>query len=349
MIGPHAAVRAALLAWLLAGAAAQAETWDLVSFDAPAGNRQAGPEAVGFSESTRTTFVTYAVYKSAPSAGDPARDFADEWKLLLGQYRLVSELKSETIDWPGGWKLTMGAAKVWSEQQRNFVGLLNVFTGHGVKASVLVNYNDDVYRPKVDRFIAGLKLQPPAAVAAAAPPAVQGGSSPPALTAHEWYRSAANYSSWGTNFTGAQIASIGSQGSAKWSYRFAADGSYTFTHEFWSMNKSAEYWSIEEAGAYRLAGQTITVAPAQVRRVLRDRDGRQQGPAQPLAPEPMTYRYAWQYLSGMQRWYLVLMPDTGRDTHRDGTRAPAGEHGAAYRYGPRPYCEQRPRPSDCKG
>jgi hypothetical protein len=159
----------------------------------------------------------------------------------------------------------------------------------------------------------------------------------------------ASYSTWGTHFSGLEVAKIGNQGSSKWFYRFAPDGSYEFTHEFWSLSRSNEIWTVEESGSYRQSADTIEVRPRQVHRVLRDRDGRPQGAPQALTPEPATYRYAFQYLSGMENWYLVLKPTSGRDTNRDGTRDEIPDHGQAYRYGPRPYCEQRPRPADCKG
>jgi hypothetical protein len=146
-----------------------AETWDLISFDPPAGRREAGPEALGYTESTPTTFVTYAVYKSARSSGDPARDFQDEWNLLMRQFRLVGELTPGTVDWGGGWKLTTGTARVWGEQQRNFTSILGVFTGYGVKATLLVNYNDDRYKPQIDKFIASWRVRPPGSGLAAAP------------------------------------------------------------------------------------------------------------------------------------------------------------------------------------
>ena len=82
---PWLRVLQVLLAVLaLAAGVARAELFDLVTFDAPAGMRNSTAEAVGFSEATSTTFVTYAVYKSAASSGDTARDYQDEWKLLLG-------------------------------------------------------------------------------------------------------------------------------------------------------------------------------------------------------------------------------------------------------------------------
>ena len=51
----------------------------------------------------------------------------------------------------------------------------------------------------------------------------------------------------------------------------------------------------------------------------------------------------------MQRRYLVLIPLSGADTRRDGTRDNFPEYGAGYRYGLRPRCEQRPKPADCNG
>lgn len=341
----------ALLAALVLSATARAERFDLATFAAPPGVRNVQPDAVSFTDATPTTFAVYGVYRSARGSGDPARDFADEWGMLVARsLRVTGDLKTETMDWPGGWKMTMGAARVWGEQARSFVALLSVFTGHGVKLSVLVNYNDDSYRPGIDRFLASVRLQTPEAPASApAGPARRDDAAAPALTAHEWYRSAANYSTWGTNFTGGEIAKIANQGTAKWYYRFAPDGTYTFTHEFWSLGRSNEIWYVEESGTYRQAAATLQLAPAQARRLVRDRSGRPLGEAHPLALEPTTYRYAFQYLSGMARWYLVLVPTDGQDTKRDGTRVTLPDYGAAYRYGPRPYCEQRPKPSDCKG
>lgn len=349
-----------LLAWLapvLLGAAlagtARADTFDLVNFTAPAGTRTERPDAVVFTDATPTIFVTYGIYRRMRSSGDPARDFADEWRATIGDsLEMRSELKSETVDWPGGWKLTLGAATVWSPGARKFVNLLAVFTGYGTKVTAVVQYNDDVSRPKVDAFLASLRLTPPAPAAEAAPAAPAAAAVPsgaPALTSREWYRAVANYAHWGTDFSGAQIAAINSQGYAKWSYRFQPDGSYAFGSEFWSMSRNKEYWFVEETGAWSAHGDTIELRPRKAARILRDRDGRQQGQATPLAPEPATYRYAMQYLSGMQDWHLVLMPLNGADTRRDGSRDNIPDYGPAYRYGARPRCAQKPKPADCKG
>lgn len=162
-------LRGLLVLLTIGTAAAHAETFDLITFTPPPGTRAVQADAVSFTDATATTFAVYGVYRSAPGSGDPARDFADEWNMLVARHlRVDGELKSETVDWPGGWKLTKGAAKVFSDQARSFVALLSVFTGYGVKASVLVNYNDDLYRPKIDKFLASVRLARPAAAPVAA-------------------------------------------------------------------------------------------------------------------------------------------------------------------------------------
>lgn len=315
-------------------AAAHAESFDRLDFTAPPGARSTGADFLAFTDATPTIFAVYGLHRSLPGSGDPARDFAEEWRALVAaKLRVTGELRSETSDWPGGWKLTLGAAKVWSEESRNFVVLLAVFSGHGLKQSATVRYNDDSLRPKIDAFLASLRPQAPAAAVASQPPPRAQPAGAPALTAHDWSRAVANYSHWGTHFNAAQIAAIGSQGYAKWRYRFQPDGSYTFSSEFWSMNRNTEYWFVEEAGTFVQRADVLELRPQRAERVLRDRAGRAQAAAVALPLEPMRYRYRFEYLSGMGKWYLVLMPETGADTRRDGTRSDLPEHGLAYRYG----------------
>lgn len=351
------AVAGALALLMLLPSFARAETFDLVTFAAPPGARSATAYSLGYADATPTTFAVYGVYRNSPGSGSPARDFAEEWQDLVARvYRVTGKLQSETVDWPGGWQMTMGAASVWGEQQRNFVALLAVFSGHGVKAPVLVLYNDDLYRPRIDRFLASIRLTLPVGETTPShapdpmPPVseTQDGA-PPALTSQEWYRSVANYSMWGFALTPREVANIGSQGRATWAYRFQPNGMYTFVHDFWSLTKSDEYWSVEESGTYRQTADTLTLEPNTVQRILRDRAGRPRGRPESLPKESTTYRYAFQYLSGMERWYIVLVPEGGRETRRDGSLYEVPEYGKAYRYSKRPYCEQRPKPMDCIG
>lgn len=273
-----------------------------------------------------------------PGSGDPARDFADEWDALVARgVRVDGALKTETIDWPGGWKLTMGAAKAWSEQSRNFVALLNVFTGYRVKVSVLVKYNDDMYRPRIDQFVASLRVAPPQAAVAAAPatraretaPAVDGGS-PVSLTSNEWYRSIA--STWQ------------SDGYLRYRYRFGTDGTYSLMKEWWSQHHHTDDWFIEESGPHRLDGSAIHLAPSKAVKILRDKAGSAKGKPEALALEQAAYRYRFEQLL---KPTLILTPTSGQHTSRDGKSFSFAGDGRSYYYEPPSPCEQRPAPADC--
>jgi len=340
-------LRVLLLALLWTAAVAQAETFDLVSFDTPSGTRTQLSEVVGFTDAEPTTFVAYSLYKCVPGSSDPARDFADEWQLLVANhYSVTGELKSETVDWFGGWRLTMGAAKVWGEQQRNFVSLLNVFTGYGYKVSVLINYNDDLYRPKIDKFIASLKLQAPAAgdvampaVSTPTPPAgnvstppdqaVDAGS-PSKLTANEWYRSVAS------NWNG--------DGYIHYRYRFHDDGSYRFVKQWWSEYHYQDYWFIEESGDYRIEGATLHLMPTKAEKILRDKAGNAKGRPEAMTLESSSYRYRF---DRFMKETLILTPVSGQTTERDGKMFSYAGDGRSYYYEQPCHCEEWPEPADC--
>jgi hypothetical protein len=331
---------AALLA-LSPGATAQTETFDLVTFATPAGQRSGGNDNVGFTETAGNAFLQLAVYRSVAGSGDAARDFAAEWdELVAKRYRVMGEINRETADYPGGWTLVMGTAPVFTESTKQFVSMLAVFTGHGVKVSVLVNLNDQRFQPKVDAFLGSIRLREPPPQAAPAPAiaaaAPAGTGSPPPLAGREWYKSVANYSNWGYNPSSQEIAKISNQGYMRWSYVFQPDGTYAFTSEFWSMNKHQEYWFHEETGAYRVAGDTLTVTPRTARRILRNKAGQQQGEAVPAGLEPVTYRCQFHFFEGLGEWNLVLTPTTGQPTRRDGSFASNALFPTSYLFGPPP-------------
>jgi len=328
------------LAILVPAALARTETFDLVTFATPAGQRSSGNDHVGFTETAGNAFLQLAVYRSAAGSGDAARDFAAEWDDLVSRrYRVLGDVNSETANLDGGWALTMGSAPVHAEGTQGFVSMLAVFSGHGVKVSVLINLNDQRFQPKVDAFLESIRLREPPPQAApaatvAAAPADAGGQPP--LAGRERYKSVASYSNWGFNPSAAEIAKIGNQGYTRWSYMFKPDGTYAFTREFWSMNKYQEYWFHEETGTYRIAGDILTVTPRTARRILRNKAGQQQGDTVPAELETTTYRYGYHYFEGLGEWNLVLTPTTGQPTRRDGSFSSNELFPTSYLFGPPP-------------
>src|SRR5689334_2546254 len=139
---------AVLLAMLLAQAAT--ETYDLATFEVPEGKRIERKDDVSFSDAGPKTFCQYMVCRQIASAGDAAKDFEAEWASLVAKpYTVKAERKSGTSEWPGNWTLTLGAAPVSAQGVPDFVSILAVFTGHGVRVAVVMNYNDESLKPKL--------------------------------------------------------------------------------------------------------------------------------------------------------------------------------------------------------
>ncbi|MBI1424769.1 MAG: hypothetical protein GC149_15090 [Gammaproteobacteria bacterium] len=326
-----------ILLLTLTMASAHADTFDLTTFAPPAGSRTEVAQNLTFIESTPTTFVIYGIFKGVPGSGDPAQDFQTEWHdLVLPNHRVTGELKTETVDWPGGWKMTMGAAKAWTEAQRNFVDLMSVFTGYGMKVTVLVTYNDDMYRPKIDKFLASLRLQAPTVSSTqpvAPPPSAdtQTGAHPSSLTSHEWYRSIA--STWNGD------------GYVRYRYRFQPNGRYSFIKEWWSQYHYQDYWFIEETGRYTVTGNTLRIQPEKASKILRDKADKMKGGPEAVALETATYRFTFKDL---YKPTLILTPTSGKTTERDGKMFSRAGDGQSYYYEPPSPCEQRPLPAECK-
>jgi hypothetical protein len=116
---------------------ARSDTFDRVTFQPPPGVRSVAADTVTFTDAASATFAVCGVYESAAGSGEEARDFATEWGTLAARsLRVIGEPETETVG-PGGWKMTMGAARVCSEQARSFGVLLSVFRGYGVSVGVL--------------------------------------------------------------------------------------------------------------------------------------------------------------------------------------------------------------------
>jgi hypothetical protein len=246
-------------------------------------------------------------------------------------YTVKVERKSGTSEWPGGWTLTLGAAPVSVEGVPDFVSLLAVFTGHGVRVAVLMNYSDDSLKPRLDKFLDSVRLAKPAPPAPAAAAAA-----PPSLKGRVWYRYLSQYSNWGHHPTAAEISKIGNEGHSRWQYRFQEDGRYEFKGEYFSMNKPKEYWFHEEQGTYALSGETLRLVPKEARRILRDRDGKNQAEPVDIEREQAAYTLRFHYITATEVWNLILSPEGGNETRRDGPWSPAPDFPKSYFYGDPP-------------
>lgn len=319
-----------VLAMLVAQAAT--ETYGLTTFEVPEGKRIEGKGNVQFADAGATTFCQTVISGHFASLGDAAKDFEWEWtELVKKPYKLRGERQSGSSEWPGGWTLTLGIAPVSVEGVPDFASLLAVFTGHGVRVAVLINTNDDERKPKIDKFLNSIRLAKPPPPAAAAD-----AKTPPSLKGRVWYRYSSQYSNWGYNPTPMEINKIGNEGHSRWQYRFEEDGSYTFKGEHYSMNRPKEYWFHEEKGTYERSGDTLRLAPKEARRILRDKEGKNQAEPADIDREPASYQVRFHFIAATGVWNLILSPDGGKETKRDGWWSPAPDFPKSYFYGDPP-------------
>lgn len=296
------------------------ETYDLATFEVPAGTRKALTSSVTFTDVTGKSFVQYMVTKSTPGSGDPAKDFEEDWALIIAKpYSLKGERKSGSSEWPGGWTLTLGASPAHTKESGDFAALLAVFSGHGTRVAVQMNFNDEAGQAKVDKFLNSIRLAKPAPPPPPPPPETPAGAPPaPPLKGRPWYRAISQYSNWGYNPSLSELHKISNQGYSKWTYEFKEDGTYAFVGEHFSMNKHTDYWFHEESGVYTLEGERLRLDPRKAVRALRTKEGKAQADPVPIALEAATYRARFHYFSGIGQWNLILTPEGEKETRRDG-------------------------------
>lgn len=334
-LGSGAAVCVALCLLLQTAHAQTEQSFDLLRFRTPPGQRESGAGVLGFTLVKGRSFCKFGVYQSLPSKGDPLADFSGEWaQFAAGRLSESPVPPPVPTQRPAG--LGWVRLEAQSEDQTRATGRFIVrqvsFSGHGRRASLLALFNDPgLCGPAVDELFASAVPLTPGQDAAPS----QGG--PPALTARTWYKANASYSHWGSHFTGPEIAKMSSQGYATRTWDFQPDGRYRYRLEVWSMNvRPKELTVIEDHGRYHVDGDRLTVQPSQALVFNEDRDTRRRSQERALRSTPTVYQWRHHYLSGMADWYLVLAPADGQPTEREGAfdQHPAAPN--AYLYGAPP-------------
>ncbi len=139
--------------------AQQSQTFDIVSYQAPAGWEQSStPETLTFSkEDQEGNFCLITLYRSVESVDDPLANFKMSWETLvqpiLGTGEAVMQLGSEDQ----GWKSEVGSAPF---QKGNISGAAILISS--TKGSKLVNTliltNTDRFQGEMERFLEGMSI-----------------------------------------------------------------------------------------------------------------------------------------------------------------------------------------------
>jgi hypothetical protein len=107
------------------------------------------------------------VYAGAPSAGSPAKDFANDWnEFVVKPFKAAPGPKTQTQPAAEGWQAVVGGASIELDGGVKATAILTVFSGFNKTASVLVIFNDESYSNQASALIAasiltGLRPKPP--------------------------------------------------------------------------------------------------------------------------------------------------------------------------------------------
>lgn len=273
---------------------------------------------VTYTQLTETGYCQLALYAARRATTDAASETRAEWKDLVERMFATADVKTLAArSTPNTLAYTTTSARLTQNKLTSFGVLYMIATGRLV-TSVLVLSNSEAAmaqcaRPATD-FLDSLMLDP------AAPATPSATAAPATGLVGRWAASTADFS---------VIATGTSTGSAIRQYVFDAAGGYAFHLEGWGGSFRADEWYlVDEKGAYSVAGDRLTVAPASVVATLR---GKQEiRKTSTLPGEKVTYTWSVHYFAGLRENQLVLHPSA--KTTRDGEFASNGMFPSSYLY-----------------
>ncbi len=153
----------AFLVGLLAAAAfpalaQQLESFDLLQFAAPPGQREKISGGLQFTEVRGNSYCRMAVFNSLASSGDPVADFDREWaNLAKGRGTTTPTPPAQTAKLPNGWIRSDATAEEQTASAGRYRYRLVTFTGNGRRTAAAGMFNDEALcGTRVDSFFAGL-------------------------------------------------------------------------------------------------------------------------------------------------------------------------------------------------
>lgn len=294
----------------------QSEKLDIIEYTPPAGWVKTPKDGVMvYSDSDKSTggFCLLTVYPSTASTGSPNNDFINAWnEKVVAPFKAETTPKTDTQT-RDGWTSVSAASQFQSDGITSAV-MMTVVSGYGRTASILVILNNQQYLPRIEAFMAGIKMNKAKALAEAKPLTVVPTS--PTTPVANSYSPAALVGKWGTGTAGDTISGnyiqFGSNASQKY-YQFNADGTYSFIYSGYSgLAGTAGSFNVtmEESGVYTLNGDSMTITPRKSQ-TRSNSEGLRNNPL-----ETVTYRWTIHYFEGIGEYSLILHPP--HQTKRDG-------------------------------
>jgi hypothetical protein len=151
-----------LAGWLVGSlpVLAQTQSFDVFRFQAPRGWKViAGQDEYGLERAEKNQFCQIALYRALPSTGSAAGDFEKEWDTVKKRFTVLEASPRESGR-AEGWAVTNGAASVEGPGTGRFITSVQVYSGFGVRASVVLNMNHMGCKGEFEAFLGSVRLEP---------------------------------------------------------------------------------------------------------------------------------------------------------------------------------------------
>jgi len=293
------------------------ETFDIATFQSPKGwTRQAGQNTIQFSTANKADYCLITLYSSVSGVGSSKENFDAAWRTIVKETVIVSsapEMATPSVD--QGWEIQAGSAP-FEKNGAQGIAMLVTATGHGKMMNALILTNTQAYEASIGSFLGSIKLKK----LEAASQSKSAGESNSAIVGQ-----------WGVNHSDQSSFAVnnGINGYIKKQYTFNPDGTYVFLIKTFAYT-STNLLFTKETGTYQLSGNTLTLSPqksyiqAWTKARVIGGDGRSSETddwgklvsTQNRTLEKTTYEISKNYLSGVDKWQLLMKSD--KPTERDG-------------------------------
>lgn len=257
-----------LLLIMSAAGIAQKETFDIVSYLAPADwNKDAKDDYVSFSRIDGASWSQLAVYKSRQSSGNIEADAQQDWQdIVLASHTIEQEDKippASAEDWQ-----VMSRSGVWQYNGANVATVLTTYSNGTICVSVLWNGTAQPYMKNLKDFIASITLDASKGSTTQSNPA--GNEQKASQTTDGNINitgTAAN-----TSVTGLWVSNQAEDngfingyrmytgGYMRKEYQFNDDGTYLFRIKQW-LTKAPDITYSYERGTYTVQGNQLILTP----------------------------------------------------------------------------------------
>lgn len=318
----------ALLLFTCTAAVAHAQQlhYDIVNYTAPTGWKEEKDDGfISYSKIDGASWAQIAIYKSTASKGSIEKDAASEWQsLVLSRHSINGKEEKTKPASVNGWQVISRSA-AWTFNGSNVSVILTTYSNNQVCVSVLCNATAKQYFNDYKKFTASLHFT--GTVTEEGQPGVKNTSSQLAGI-------------WGTNSNEYNSMQMTTGGYFKYQYRFNADGTYQYICKKFSTLVTYILFAYE-TGSWSVSGNRLTISPTKGKNEewskSPDHNIHKWGKLVKSSArklETVTYTFALNYLSGMDKTYLELTAPTA--TERDGRGSNIPNSLQHFRYGPYP-------------